>query len=112
MVKRGEVYWVNWNPARSSEQASIRPALVIQNDIGNQYSPTTIVAAITTAVERSYPFTVNITSAESGLPRDSTINLSAILTVDKHRVLERCSSLSSERMAQVDAALKRSLGLA
>lgn len=55
-IRRGEIYWVNWNPGRGSEQSGLRPALVIQNDIGNKFSPTTIVAALTTAVEKSYPF--------------------------------------------------------
>ena len=89
----------------------MRPALVIQNDIGNRHSPTTIIAAITTALIRAYPFTVRITSAESGLPRDGTVNLSAILTVDKQRLIEQCGALSHERMGEVDTALKRSLGL-
>ncbi|MBI4337475.1 MAG: type II toxin-antitoxin system PemK/MazF family toxin [Chloroflexi bacterium] len=111
MVKRGEVYWVNWNPARGSEQAGIRPSLVIQNDVGNRYSPTTIVAAMTTAAERPYPFTVDIPATESGLPRDGTVNLSAIMTVDKGRLVNHCGTLSAERMRQVDAALMRSLGL-
>ena len=111
MVRRREIYWIIWNPARGSEQTGTRPALVIQNDVGNQYSATTIVAAVTTALERDYPFTVRLTSAESGLPRDSTVNLSAILTVDKDRLMKLCGSLSEEKMSQVNNALKRSLGL-
>ena len=109
--KRGEIYWVDWNPARGSEQAGIRPALVIQNDVGNRYSPTTIVAAITSALERDYPFTVRVSAAESGLPRDSTVNLSALITVDKERLTEPSGILPPHRMVQIDAALKRSLGL-
>ncbi len=111
MVQRGEVFWVNWDPARGSEQAGIRPALVIQNDVGNRYSPTTIVAAITTAQERPYPFMVRVSALESGLPRDSTVNLSAILTVDRRRLTDRCGTLPPERMVEVDLALRRSLGL-
>ena len=111
MVKRGEVYWVDWSPSRGSEQAGVRPGLVIQNDIGNQYSPNTIVAALTTARHRPYPFMVSVSAAESGLPQDSIVNLSAIMTVSKERLLEQCGRLPSERMAQVDIALRRSLGL-
>jgi mRNA interferase MazF len=110
-VKRGEIYWVDWSPARGSEQAGIRPALVIQNDIGNQYSPTTIVAAITTAVVRPYPFIVPITRQESGLPRDNSVNLSAILTVDKTWLGDRCGQLGEKKMTEVDEAIKNSLGL-
>lgn len=110
-VKRGDVFWVDWNPSRGSEQSGRRPALVIQNDTGNRSSPTTIVAAITTAVRRPYPFLVNITAAESGLTTDSTVNLSAILTVDQTRLRDKCDTLSEARMHQVDEAIGVSLGL-
>ena len=111
MVRRGEIYWVDWSPARGSEQTGARPALAVQNDVGNRYSPTTIVASVTTALDRDYPFIVGITSSESGLPRDSTVNLAAILTIDKDRLMEQCGNLSDEKMLQIDNALKRSLGL-
>jgi len=65
-VKRGEIYWVDWSPGRGSEQLGLRPALVIQNDTGNKFSPTTIVAALTTTMEKSYPFLVKCAAAESG----------------------------------------------
>ena len=110
-VKRGEIYWINWNPARGSEQSGLRPALVIQNDIGNKYSPTTIVAALTTAVEKPYPFLVKVTAKESGLPKDSTVNLAVIMTIDKTRLTDRCGQLSEARMAEMDEAIKASLGL-
>ncbi|MFC1979667.1 type II toxin-antitoxin system PemK/MazF family toxin [Chloroflexota bacterium] len=109
-VKRGEIYWVNWNPARGSEQSGLRPALVIQNDIGNKYSPTTIVAALTTAAEKSYPFLLKITAKESGLPKDSTVNLAIIMTIDKTRLTDKCGELSGAKMAKVNEALKASLG--
>ncbi len=111
MVTRGEIYWVDWNPPRGSEQAGIRPALVIQNDIGNRYSTTTIVAAITSAKERDYPFLVRISSKESGLPKDSSVNLSSIMTVDHKRIVRRAGALSELRMYEIDAALKKSLAL-
>jgi mRNA interferase MazF len=110
-VKRGEIYWVNWNPARGSEQSGLRPALVIQNDIGNKYSPTTIIAALTTAAERSYPFLVKVTARESGLSKDGTVNLAAIMTIDKSRLEEKCGELSQAKMAKVNEAIQASLGI-
>src|SRR4030042_2776211 len=110
-IKRGEIYWVDWNPGRGSEQSGLRPALVIQNDIGNRLSPTTIVAALTTAIEKPYPFLVIVTAKESGLPKDSTVNLAAILTVDKTRLTSKCGTLSDDKMSHVNEAIKESLGL-
>ena len=110
-IKRGEIYWVDWNPSRGSEQSGLRPALVIQNDIGNRYSPTTIVAALTTATGKSYPFTVKVTAKESGLPKDSTVNLAVIMTIDKTRLSDRCGELNATKMAEVDEAIKTSLGI-
>ncbi len=111
VVKRGEIYWVDWRPSRGSEQAGIGPALVIQNDIGNKASPTTIVASCSTAVEKLFPFLVSVTAKESGLPKDSTINLSALLTIDKSRLGDKCGELSQDKMSEVDRAIKRSLAL-
>jgi len=110
-IRRGEIYWVNWNLGRGSEQGGLRPALVIQNDIGNKYSPTTIVAALTTAVEKPYPFLVRVTAKESGLPRDSTVNLAVILTIDKTRLTRKCGELSEAKMSEVNEAIKASLGI-
>jgi mRNA interferase MazF len=110
-VKRGELYWLNWNPARGSEQSGRRPALVVQNDLGNRSSPTVIVAACTTAPVRPYPFLVPVMIEESGLPKDSVINLSHIVTVDKSRLESKCGELTKEKMVQVDIAIKKSLGL-
>ena len=110
-VKRGEIYWVDWSPGRGSEQKGLRPALVIQNDTGNKFSQTTIVAALTTAIEKSYPFLVKCAAKESGLNKDSMVNLAAIMTVDKARLVKRAGVLSADKMAEVDAAIKASLGL-
>ena len=110
-VRRGDIYWIDWNPGRGSEQGGLRPALVIQNDIGNMYSPTTIVAALTTAVEKPYPFLVKVTAKESGIPKDSTVNLAVILTVDKTRLGNKCGELNAAKMAEVDKAIKASLGI-
>jgi len=110
-IRRGEIYWVDWTPSRGSEESGRRPSLVIQNDIGNKYSPTTIVAALTTAVEKPYPFMVRIAAEESGTKKDSSINLGAILTVDRTRLVSKCGTLSTRKMAEVDTAIKASLGL-
>ncbi len=109
--KRGAIYLVNWNPGRGSEQTGKRPALVIQNDIGNRYSPTTIVAACSTAVVKTYPFIVCVKAGESGLDMDSAINLSQIMTVDKTRLEVKLGELPAKKMLEVDQALKNSLGI-
>lgn len=110
-VRRGEIYWVDWSPGRGSEQAGIRPALIIQNDLGNKFSTNTIVASVTTAIDRLYTFQVKVSPEESGLPRLSIIDLASLETVDKGRLKDKCGELSSEKMAQVDEAIKVSLGL-
>jgi mRNA interferase MazF len=110
--KRGELYWVDWDPNRGSEQAGIRPALIIQNDIGNELSPTTIVASCSSATKRVFPFLVRVKSSESGLPKDCSINLSSIMTIDKSRLRDKCGELSREKMGEVDKALQISLQLA
>lgn len=110
-IRRGEIYGVDWNPSRGSEQAGERPALIIQNDIGNKFSPTTIVASCSTAFEKSYPFLVSITAKESGLPKDSKVNLSAIMTIDKSRLGSKCGILSKDKMAEIDKAIRHSLAL-
>jgi len=109
--KRGEIYLVNWNPGRGSEQTVKLPALVIQNDTGNRYSPTTIVAACTTARVKAYPFIVHVRAEESGMGRDSAINLAQIMTVDKRRLETQLGEVPRTKMVEIDEALKRSLGI-
>ncbi|MGD8290492.1 MAG: type II toxin-antitoxin system PemK/MazF family toxin [Desulfobacterales bacterium] len=108
--KRGEVWLVNWNPARCSEQAGRRPALVIQNDIGNKKAPTTIVAAISSSV-KLYPMNVAINPPEGGLNHPSIIKTSQILTVSKERLERRLGQISSASLNEVDRAIKLSLAL-
>lgn len=108
--KRGEVWLVNWNPARGSEQAGIRPALVIQNDIGNEKAPTTIIAAIS-ASTRLYPMNVLVKPPEGGLDHPSIVKTSQILTVAKERLEMRLGVLSASRMEDVDRAIRISLSL-
>ncbi len=124
MVKRGEIYWVEFDPVKGSEQGGLRPALVVQQDIGNQYSPTTVVVAITrTLPPRPYPFVVVVEPEESGLPARSAINCSQIATIQKDEPGSRLrpwpgehevrpiGQLSAQRMAEVDRALRYNLGL-
>jgi len=108
--RRGEVWLVNWNPTRGSEQAGRRPALVIQNNIGNEKAPTTIVAAISGTV-RAYPMNVRVRPPEGGLERPSIIKTSQMLTISKKRLEKRLGSLSQKRMDEVDGAIKLSLSL-
>ena len=108
--RRGDVWLVNWNPARGSEQAGRRPVLVIQNDIGNEKAPTTIVAAISSTV-RVYPMNVRVKPPEGGLERPSIIKTSQILTISKKRLEKRLGGLSQQRMDEVDRAIKLSLSL-
>ena len=107
---RGEVWLVNWNPAGGSEQAGRRPALVIQNDIGNKHASTTIVAAISSSV-KIYPMNVKLNPPEGGLDRPSIVKTGQILTVSKDRLDKRLGQISSEKMEEVNHAIKLSLDL-
>jgi mRNA interferase MazF len=108
--RRGEVWMVDFSPARGSEQDGLRPAVVIQNDVGNQYAATTIVAAITTTI-KPYPVTVVVEKGEGGLPRRSMINLAQLLTLDISRLQRRLGALSDQRMQQIEKAIFASLDL-
>jgi len=110
-VRRGEIYSVDFGIPRGSEQAGRRPALIIQNDIGNINSPTTIIAAMTSKKKGAYPFHVETSTSESGLSQDSTILLEQLLTIDQSRLIKRIGSLSSAKMREVDKALQVSLEL-
>lgn len=107
---RGEVWLVNWNPARESEQAGRRPAVVVQNDIGNEKAPTTIVAAISSSV-KIFPMNVKVEPPEGGLELPSIVKTSQILTVDKKRLEKRLGRLSKEKIEEVNQAIKLSLDL-
>lgn len=107
---RGEVWQVNFNPARGSEQRGTRPALIIQNDVGNEFAATTIVAAITTTL-KAYPVTVLLKRGEGGLTHPSMVNLAQLLTVDKSRLQRRLGALPAERLDAVDEAIRVSLAV-
>lgn len=112
MIKRGEVYFAQLNPVVGSEQGGIRPVLVIQNDIGNQYSPTTIVLAITSQINKAkLPTHVELKADQYGLERDSVILAEQVRTIDKTRLKQRIAVLNVELMESVDQALAISLGL-
>lgn len=106
--RRGEVWLVNFNPGRGSEQKGIRPALVIQNDTGNTYAATTIVAALTTTI-KEFPVTVVLPAGDGGLKQKSMINLAQILTIDRRRLQKRLGSLGEPTMQRVDEAIRVSL---
>ena len=108
--KRGEVWMVNFNPGRGSEQKGIRPALIIQNDTGNQYAATTIIAAITSTIKK-YPVTVVIPRGKGGLKEESMINLAQILTINKGRLIRKMGQIEEEKIVEIDEAIKISLGV-
>lgn len=111
-IKRGDIFYADLSPVVGSEQGGTRPVLIIQNDIGNQYSPTTIVAAITSQVSKAkLPTHVEISCEACGLEKDSIILAEQIRTIDKRRLKEKVSSLEGEIMTQVNQALEISLGL-
>ncbi len=111
-VRRGDIFFAQLNPVIGSEQGGTRPVLVIQNDIGNQYSPTTIVAAITSQIQKAkLPTHVEISADKNGLDRDSVLLLEQIRTIDKSRLKQRVAFLEEDFMRKVDEAIEVSLGL-
>jgi mRNA interferase MazF len=101
---------VNFNPGRRGEQKGIRPALIIQNNIGNQHASTTIVSAITSTLKK-YPVTVLVPRGKGGLKENSMVNLAHILTVDKGRLVRKLGNLEEDKIAEVNEALKVSLNV-
>lgn len=111
-VKRGDIYMADLSPVVGSEQGGTRPVLVIQNDIGNQYSPTTIIAAITSKISKAkLPTHVEISARQNGLLKDSVILLEQLRTVDKGRLKEKISQVHKSQMDKVDKAIEISVGL-
>jgi mRNA interferase MazF len=112
MVRRGDVFYADLSPVIGSEQGGVRPVLVVQNDIGNKYSPTIIIAAITSQINKAkLPTHVEITAPEYGLPKDSVVLLEQIRTIDKKRLREKIGRFNDNMMRSVDDALKISVGL-
>ena len=111
-IKRGDIVLVSLDPTIGSEQGKTRPALVIQNDIGNEFSPITIVAPITSKIySKEYPTNVEISSKESGLEKKSTVLLNQIRAIDKKRIIKKINNLNNELMTKVNMAIKVSLDL-
>jgi mRNA interferase MazF len=112
MIRRGDIFYANLNPVLGSEQGGLRPVLIIQNDIGNTYSPTTIVAAITSKIKRAkLPTHIEISAAQYKLEKDSVILLEQLRTIDKQRLKERIARLDDQTMENVNGAISISLGL-
>ncbi|MER1986333.1 MAG: type II toxin-antitoxin system PemK/MazF family toxin [Solibacillus sp.] len=112
IVKRGDVFFADLSPVVGSEQGGTRPVLIIQNDIGNRFSPTVIVAAITAQIQKAkLPTHVEIDSKKYGFERDSVILLEQLRTIDKSRLTDRITQLDAELMRKVDVALEISVGL-
>lgn len=110
--RRGEVYFVSFDPTIGAEIKKTRPALILQNDIGNRYSPLTIVAAITSQYEEPlYPHQVLVSAPEGGMKLNSMVLLNQIRSVDKRRLVKRLGMLKPNTMLRVDRALQISLGL-
>ena len=111
-IKRGDIVLANLEPVIGSEQGNIRPVLVIQNDVSNEYSPTTIITPITSKMyTKEFPTNVIVTPQESGLKKESTILTNQIRTIDKSRIVKKLKSINLDIMKRVDVAIKVSLGL-
>ena len=109
---RGDIYWVNYEPARGAEQGGRRPALVVQNDRGNRSSSYTVVVAISSAaLPRVYPFTVVLEEGEGGLPRSGHVNCAQLLTIDQVRLEDYVGTLNADKMTEVSEALRYELDL-
>lgn len=112
MIRRGEIYYADLSPVVGSEQGGLRPVLIIQNDIGNRYSPTVIVAAITSKIDKAkLPTHIELPADEYGLTRDSVVLAEQVRTIDKRRLRERVGVLPGEIMGEVDEALQISMGV-
>ncbi len=111
VVKRGDIFYADLSPVIGSEQGGIRPVLIVQNDIGNKFSPTVIVAAITSQINKSkLPTHIEIGAKDFGLAKDSVILLEQVRTIDKKRLREKIGKLDDELMENVNEALSISFG--
>ncbi len=112
IVKRGDIYYADLSPVVGSEQGGVRPVLIVQNDIGNKYSPTVIAAAITSQINKAkMPTHIEISAEEYGLNKDSVILLEQVRTIDKRRLREKIGHLDEMLMSRVNNALAISFGL-
>ena len=111
-VRRGDIYYADLSPVVGSEQGGVHPVLIVQNDVGNRFSPTVIAAAITSQKGKArLPTHIRVESADSGLARDSVVLLEQIRTLDKQRLKEHMGRLDEYSMNRIDQALQISFGL-
>ncbi len=123
-VRRSEIYWVQFDPVKGNEQGGLRPALIVQNDTGNRFSPTTVVVAVTRTIPpQPYPFIIVIESEESGLPVRSAVNCAQIATIQQdgpanrlraprgQSAIQPIGKLTDAKMREVDTAIRYNLGL-
>lgn len=111
-IKRGDIYYADLSPVIGSEQGGLRPVLIVQNDVGNKYSPTVIAAAITSQHDKSnLPTHINLSAVGSGLAKDSIVLLEQVRTIDKQRLKEKMGAIDNIAMDKVDKALSVSFGL-
>lgn len=111
-VKRGDIFYADLSPVIGSEQGGVRPVLIVQNDVGNRYSPTVICAAVTSRMNKAkMPTHIEVDSVRYSLAKDSVILLEQVRTIDKRRLREKIGHLDDEMMNRVDNALLISLGL-
>ena len=111
-IKRGDIYYADLSPVVGSEQGGLRPVLIVQNDVGNKYSPTVIAAAITSRMGKTkLPTHIDVPGVGVGLAKDSVILLEQIRTIDKRRLKEKMGHLDEETMRDVNSAIEVSFGL-
>lgn len=112
LIKRGDIFYADLSPVIGSEQGGVRPVVIIQNDVGNKYSPTIIIAAITSQQNKTrLPTHVNVESKDVPLPKNSVILLEQIRTIDKKRLREKIGHFDNDVISEIDKALKISLNL-
>ena len=112
IVKRGDIFYADLSPVIGSEQGGVRPVLVVQNDVGNKYSPTVIAAAITSKINKAkLPTHIELDAQKYGLSRDSVILLEQVRTIDKQRLREKIGKLAELQMIKVNDAISVSFGL-
>ncbi len=111
-VKRGDIYYADLSPVVGSEQGGVRPVLIVQNDVGNRFSPTVIAAAITSQRDKTnLPTHIELNAADCGLAKDSIVLLEQVRTIDKRRLREKMGALDGNDMGKVNEALSVSFGL-
>lgn len=112
LVKRGDIYYADLSPVVGSEQGGVRPVLIVQNDVGNKFSPTVIAAAITSQRDKNnLPTHIEVNAQDCGLAKDSVVLLEQVRTIDKRRLKEKMGALDNNEMGKINHALSISFGL-